>query len=423
AVEITRKGALKDLRESEERYRDLYEASKRQEELYRSFLNSSADAIIIYDRQGEAQYVSPSFTRIFGWTLEELKAGEDFFIPDAERGSNRVLKHDVIDRGGFVTGFETERNTREGAVLDVSISASPYHDHRGRPSGMSMILRDITPLKSLDRARRKAVNHLAHELVTPVALIEAAVKRLGRKDISASSREKNLERIGRNLDRLRDIQDVVQGIAAPPPYRPRPFQADRALLEVLDYVREKSVQRTVEIVPDLDPLHTDLIDPDVFAKAVATLLKNAIENTPDGGKIHVLLKQTPEGVLFRVADCGVGISPPDREFIFKGFYHTQQTRFYATRKPYAFNAGGKGLELMRLKLLSEEGAFDFFFESRRCRHLADPDRACGGIISSCPWVGSVEECMEAGGSTFSVLFFHDKERARYLRDASSGSPR
>ena len=75
AVEIARKRARKQLQESEERYRNLYEESKRREDLYLSFLNSSADAIMVYDLQGKTQYVSPSFTRLFGWTEEEIKEG------------------------------------------------------------------------------------------------------------------------------------------------------------------------------------------------------------------------------------------------------------------------------------------------------------------------------------------------------------
>ena len=61
------------LRESEERYKTLYEESKRSEELYSSLLNSSPDPIVIYDLDGHPQYLSDSFVHTFGWTMEELK--------------------------------------------------------------------------------------------------------------------------------------------------------------------------------------------------------------------------------------------------------------------------------------------------------------------------------------------------------------
>ncbi|RPI79580.1 MAG: PAS domain S-box protein, partial [Desulfobacteraceae bacterium] len=59
----------KALEESEERFRTLYTHFKRESELYRSFLQSSADAVIVYDLQGQVLYLNPSFTKLFGWTL------------------------------------------------------------------------------------------------------------------------------------------------------------------------------------------------------------------------------------------------------------------------------------------------------------------------------------------------------------------
>jgi GAF domain-containing protein len=55
AVEVSRKRYQEGLRKTQESYRDLYAKSKRGEEQYRSFLNSSADAIAIMDRKGQTR--------------------------------------------------------------------------------------------------------------------------------------------------------------------------------------------------------------------------------------------------------------------------------------------------------------------------------------------------------------------------------
>ncbi len=52
----------KELEESQAKFRALYEQTDRSEKLYRSLLNSSADAIIVYNLDGEVQFLSPSFS-------------------------------------------------------------------------------------------------------------------------------------------------------------------------------------------------------------------------------------------------------------------------------------------------------------------------------------------------------------------------
>jgi two-component system phosphate regulon sensor histidine kinase PhoR len=403
AVEITRKRALENLSESEQRYRELYRESRRQEELYHSFLSSTVDAIVVYDAEGCAQYVNASFTRMFGWTLDELNRGEVPPVPEGEAGTDAFLRASVLEKGQSVSGFETRRRARDGTVRDVSVSASPYHDTDGRVSGMTLILRDITALKSLERARKKAVNHLSHELVTPISLMEASLKQLGRPNLEPEKKDRILDRIQRNLKRLMEIQEIVQEIAVPRPYRPRTIQVDRVVEEILERMRKRIVHRRGELLSSLTPVHTDAVDPAVLERAVHTLVKNAIENTPDEGRITVTLTPEPDGLVLRVEDRGVGIEPADRDFIWQGFYHTQPTELYSTRKPYDFGAGGKGLELMRLRLLAEEGGFGLDLDSSRCVYLADGGSCCGRI-SACPHVRGPEECIRSGGTTFTVRF-------------------
>ncbi len=135
----------------EERYRRLYERAKRNEDLYLSLLNSSADGVAIYDMQGRAQFVSPSFTAIFGWTREDVIGNRIPFVPDSERQASLERIEALILTGKSSAGFETKRYTKDGHILDVSLSASRYHDHEAKPSGILVILRDITASKKVEQ--------------------------------------------------------------------------------------------------------------------------------------------------------------------------------------------------------------------------------------------------------------------------------
>jgi signal transduction histidine kinase len=266
----------------------------------------------------------------------------------------------------------------------------------------------------MERARRLAVHHLAHELKTPLAVIKGSLKDLDSESTSTASRTAKLDRIKRNLDRLADIQQIVNEIVAPRTYHPSHFQLVEAVQGVLNRCREKGHHRSVTIRTDVVPAETDVLDPDVFEQVLGTLVKNAIENTPDEGEIAVSVFEAESGYLLKVRDEGVGITSSDREFLFEAFHHTQDTELYATRSPFEFNAGGKGLELLRLKILAQEGYLSISFESSRCRHIPKNTDVCAGRISLCPHISCPEECRQSGGTTFSVLFTPPKTAAANL---------
>lgn len=393
-----------ELRQSEEEYRELYKQSKRAEELYQSLINSSADAIVIYDLEGKATYVSEAFTRMFGWTNEKVVGKRIPFVPESELQASLEGIASLIRDGKPVSGFETRRNTKDGRVLDVSVSSSRFHDHEGNPGGILVILRDITAWKSMERARKRAVSHLSHELTTPLAIVMASVPKLVQQDLSHERKQKILERISRNLKRLNDIQEIVQDIIERHECNPAAFPVIPITHQILDEIRQESPHRLVNIIPRLEDLDEAFIDPSVFRKVLRTLVKNAIENTPDQGQVIVALEKVPLGVVLKVSDQGVGIAEADRPFVFEAFHHTQKTYQYSTRNPYDFDAGGKGLELMHLKMLAEEGCFDLWFESQRCQHIDANEGGCPGRISSCEHVADPQACAESGGTTFHVLF-------------------
>jgi two-component system phosphate regulon sensor histidine kinase PhoR len=404
AVEIARKRVIVQLKESEEQYRQLYETSRRREEVYQCFLNSSMDAILIYNLQRRILYVSPSFTRMFGWTKEELREGKAQFVPDSVREEAKDLFDRIIDKGAAIIGFETIRKTKDGSELAVRINASRYHDHEGNPAGISAILHDITSFKSLEHARKRAVDLLSHELMTPISIIEANLKAMDKPGISSAARAGMSDRIKRNLHRLKDLQLIVQDIVDTPTFRPTPLRLDAFIRDTVGRIRAECADRPVIFSTRLETLETAIFDQRILELVLKTLLKNAVENTPDEGEIVISLNQQADVVILEIKDYGVGIPAQDLEFIFKGFHNTRDTEQYSTRKPYAFNAGGKGLELMRLKILSVEGAFDISFRSHRCRYIPESSDKCCGRISECRFIENADGCRQSGQTSFSVLF-------------------
>ena len=379
-----------------------------QDFIERMILRSMNEGVITLECDGSIHTVNPAAQRILGFEEDDIK-GKHFdtvFSTDPVNADFTKIIREAIQNNYQNERRETEFKRNDGQTIDLSVTSSFVQVDECLPAIESVVVvfRDITAFKSLERMKKRAVNHLSHELKTPVAIIQASVENLNETNLTLTKHSKNIHRIQRNLDRLVNIQKIVEEILNPPPFQPKRFPVQRFIEEILDKVRSRAAHRSVALISHLDPVDTAIIDPRILEIVLNTLVKNAIENTPDGGKVIISLKEADSGVLLQVQDNGIGISVENQEFIFEGFHHTQPTDEYSSKRPFDFNAGGKGLELLRLKVLAESDYFDIRFETAHCKHISGASDHCPGSISSCAEVKTNAQCPKGNGTTFSVLF-------------------
>ena len=115
---------------------------------------------------------------------------------------------------------------------------------------------------------------------------------------------------------------------------------------------------------------------------------------------------TPEGdgAELVVSDCGVGITEENQKRIFEGFFSTQETIAYSSRRPFDFNAGGKGADLLRMKIFAERFGFAIDMASERCGCIPRESDLCPGRIDACGCCQKREDCFKSGGTRFTVYF-------------------
>jgi len=307
---------------------------------------------------------------------------------------------------------------------------------------------------SLNRAKDKVINHLSHELKTPLSVLKASLNILGKR-LSPSLPEETwkptIERAQRNLDRILELQyqvediirerryetyhmllrlleacsdeleslvaeqfgegDVVSRIRqriddafAPKESPPEVIALDRFVGQTLDEIKPLFSHRDLDLRMQLESVPSILIPVDPLRKVVVGLVRNAVENTPDEGKIEVIVRRRGQGVELIVRDYGVGITAENQKRIFEGFFATQETMDYSSKRPYDFNAGGKGADLLRMKIFSERYNFKIDMTSSRCIHIPSDKDACPGRISKCDMCAEKGSCHRSGGSTFIVFF-------------------
>jgi two-component system phosphate regulon sensor histidine kinase PhoR len=196
----------------------------------------------------------------------------------------------------------------------------------------------------------------SHELRTPVASISAHVESLLKPDrqMDAETRQ-YLTVVGNETERLSSLVDDLLILAR--------ADADELQLDV----RPTDVTEVVDhVCAALAPLarrernlslaHTSasglpraLADPDRLAQVLGNLVRNAVNNTPDGGLISVDAQLDGDRVMISVADTGIGIDAEDLPRVFDRFYRTDESR--------ARDSGGSGLGLAIVRdLITAMGA-------------------------------------------------------------------
>jgi len=314
---------------------------------------------------------------------------------------------------------------------------------------------------SLNRAKDNVINHLSHELKTPVAVLASSLNILTRKltALPEETWKPSIERAQRNLDRIKDIEYEVEDIMRDKQHKtygllslildqyidelesliteeagdvhvverirkrieeifgPKEMVQEEIILD--ECVKQRLEQskplfshRQVEIIHNLVSTPPIYIPLDPLQKVVDGLIKNAVENTPDEGKIEITVRKKGKGSELVVHDFGVGIIEEAQRRIFEGFFTTQDAMVYSSKRPYDFNAGGKGADLLRMKIFSERYNFKIDMTSSRCGYIPKESDVCPGRISICTFCKKKEDCYHSGETIFSLYFPPSPKRVR-----------
>lgn len=147
-------GLFKDITERNMALRLLQDSEKR----HRTVLESAPDPVMVCNRTGEVTYINPAFTRVFGWTLDDLFKGGAGFVPQEQERETKELMDQVI-QGQTISGVETQRIAQDGQAVEVSLSGAAFQDAAGLTLGAVLTLQDITDRKHTQEQLRYVAYH------------------------------------------------------------------------------------------------------------------------------------------------------------------------------------------------------------------------------------------------------------------------
>lgn len=316
------------------------------------------------------------------------------------------------------------------------------------------LIKSYRNLEEMNRVKTKILNHLSHELRTPLAIIRGSMRTMEKKlqDNGIKDFDRAIARIDRHLKSLNTLESQVESIIMTgyswekryislflrsaldlmevqtektPEIKEAalmihkwldktfPTRQDKPeLIEVKEFgsgvaekIRFNAQQANRRVALGFDLAEARLLMPGHVLEAIFVgLTRNAIEATPDNGRVTVTGRVRGDRYVLMVKDTGIGIPERDKELIFEGFYPVQDTDSYSSGRPYSFNAGGKGIDLLRIRMFSELYGLRVSFKSRRCPHLEEYQERFPGDVDLCEHCRTLECCEENGGSEFVVDF-------------------
>jgi len=297
-----------------------------------AILRSTADGIIVTDAEGEIIQANPVAQ---AWLTHSLSP------QDAGRLQETV--QDLARRAG-----ERPEAMLELKGLDLELKAAPISETGTEEASAVVTVHDVSELKALDRMKTRFVTNISHELRTPITTLKlyAALMQQTPPETWGEYLAPLTQEIEWLVRLVEDILRMSRVDAGRLEMKPRRISLNELATTAVS--RHRKPAREQGLILEYRPAEPDpmvMVDADQQMLALASLLTNAIQYTPAGGKVTVsTARQEAEGRVWAtvtVADTGMGIPEEELSHVFD--------RFFRGAEPRSMQISGTGLGLALVK--------------------------------------------------------------------------
>ena len=341
-IELTKANAL--LKQEIAERRRAEEALRDSEERYRTLFETSRDVIYITARDGEFIDANQAGLDLFGYTRDEMigmNAQKIYVNP-----GDRILFQQEIERRGSVTDYELKFRTKDGTEMDCLLTSTLRQAKDGTVLGYQGIIRDITERKRLEAQLQQAqkmeaigtlAGGIAHDFNNLLMGIQGNVS-LVLTDMDPS--DPHYERLMNTEKQIQSgakLTSHLLGYARKGRYEIKPLSLNQLVEETSETFARTKREVTIrhELAADLFAVEAD---PGQVEQVLWNLFINAADAMPDGGELMLrtsnvthrdmtgkLYDPVPGNyVLLTVTDTGTGMDKEIMERIFDPFFTTKE---------------------------------------------------------------------------------------------------
>jgi PAS domain S-box-containing protein len=316
------------------------QALRQTKEALEAIIAASPAAVLSLDTAGRVVTWNESAEHIFGWTAAEAVGRIPRFVPaGSEAEFDALLKH--VLAGKPVSDLEMQRQRKDGALIDVSLSASLIRGADGAASGTVAVLADITERKQaraeveqknaelakLVEFKNLMLGMAAHDLRNPLAVVSAASSFLlddAGKALSEAKKTDFIRRINANgefmlklIDDLLDVAKIESG----------QLDLELAAGDLCGLIEENLTMNRMlaekkgirlDFAPEYG-LPLSRFDRRKVEQVLNNLVSNALKFSALGTVVTVQASRANGTVVVSVRDQGQGIPAKELDKLFKPF--------------------------------------------------------------------------------------------------------
>src|SRR5437764_4681323 len=302
-------------------------------------VESSEDAIFNKSLDGTILTWNRAAQEMYGYRPEEIIGKNVALLAPPEKSNEIAGILERLGRGERIAPFETERVTKDGRRIHVSLSISPVLDEQGKISEAATIERDITNRLKTEAALRRAEKlatarelgaTIAHEMNNPLAAVTNLAYLIGKNTSLDEKARKQLALLDQEVARMAHMTRRTLGF-----YRdtssPVPADMGQIMDEVLGIYARRIESKAIRVQKEYQRHSKMAVFPGEIRKVFSNLIANAIDAIRGQGTITIRVRNSRSwkyfalpGVRITVADSGTGFALTDRRKIFEPFYTTKK---------------------------------------------------------------------------------------------------